>query len=290
MKLLSHYPNHPHGKARTPGNWRGNSLNESLYYSFRSTHYCRLNYPSAIHYHDYFELVVFVEGDMHYLCEDAAYAPSKGDVILIPPGTMHMSVPDADETHYTRHVFYLCPDAFEPMNLPQLTDFLQPHRRMAVTRVNDETLALLSRLDGALASEDAISRAMALGLAIQFFCVLARSRFEAGHATQRLPENVRAIQRYLDGHFAVIRNASDVARHFYYSREYLSRLFRRHFNVTVSDYLAKKRIAHAQMLIARGVSFSEACLQSGFENMGTFIRVFKSVSGLTPSQWRNSQS
>ena len=52
------------------------------------------------------------------------------------------------------------------------------------------------------------------------------------------------------------------------------------------DYLLKCRVAHSQSLISQGVSLSDACYQSGFGSMSTFIRAFRTLTGRTPSQYR----
>ena len=111
MQLLTTYI--PEAAQAKPEiiNWRSNYLNQSLYYSCRETRYDRKTYPSRMHYHDYYELVVFLGGDIHYICESSACQPEYGDVILIPPHRLHMSAINAASTVYRRHVFYLYPDA-----------------------------------------------------------------------------------------------------------------------------------------------------------------------------------
>ena len=94
MKLLTHYLNSRPQQSPKLVNWRENSINDSLLYSCRSTAYNTQNYPSQLHYHDYFELVLFVEGDIRYICESQSYKPQYGDMILIPPKTLHMSMLD----------------------------------------------------------------------------------------------------------------------------------------------------------------------------------------------------
>ena len=94
-------------------NWKNHTVCDKVLYSYRDTVYDRDTYPSDLHYHDYYELVFFEEGDIKYVCEGSVFYPQYGDIILIPPGKFHMSVIDSDSTHYKRHVFYLYPFAFE---------------------------------------------------------------------------------------------------------------------------------------------------------------------------------
>lgn len=244
-----------------------------------------------VNWHDYYELVVFEEGEIQYLCEGRMLLPRRGDVVLIPPHRVHMSRIAADETLYTRHVFYLYPNAFEGLGCGELTGFLAAwgdgRLLTAGAQGAQALLSLLYRLDDALQGEqDARTHALCLGLTLEIFYLLSGARPRENAGSGCLPENAMRIQRYIGGHFAEIRSVSDVAAHFFYSREYVSRLFRQCFNTSPGDYLLKCRVAHSQSLISQGVSLSDACYQSGFGSMSTFIRAFRALTGRTPSQYR----
>ena len=105
-------------------NWTNHIISDRLSYAYRDTVYDRGTYPSDLHCHDYYELVIFEEGDIHYICEGSVYYPKYGDIILIPPSKFHMSVIDRERTHYKRHVFYLYSSAFDAIGHSSLTSFL----------------------------------------------------------------------------------------------------------------------------------------------------------------------
>lgn len=292
MKLHAHYPGDARQNSHQIVNWRENYLNDSLFFSLRSTLYDRATYPCDPHWHDYYELVVFEEGEVQYLCEGRVLLPRYGDLVLIPPHRIHMSRIAADSTRYTRHVFYLYPDAFEACGCGEVTDFLTAQGDTGGLLTLDAQGAqalfpLLYRLDGALQEPSSgRTRALCLGLTLELFSLFSEARAKESGEGACLPENALRIQRYIGEHFAEIRSVSDVAAHFFYSREYVSRLFRRCFGASPGDYLLKCRVAHSQSLISQGVSLSDACYQSGFGSMSTFIRSFHALTGKTPSQYR----
>ncbi|MBQ3126415.1 MAG: helix-turn-helix domain-containing protein [Clostridia bacterium] len=290
MQLYTHYSTESHQEAAA--NWRENHLGDSLFYSCRSTHYDRAGYPSTLHYHDYYELVVFLEGDIRYLCEHETVCPNPGDIILIPPGRMHMSMLACEQTLYRRHVFYLYPDAFAPFCAEMLTDFLTcvdgVHLTLAPTE-RAELLALLDRLDLALsAGEETRERGLAIGLVLQIFYLLGKARAVSSPDPSGLPDAVMEIRRYLDDHFTEISTVAEAAEQLYYSREHIARLFRRRLNTTVSDYIRTRRVAYSRSLIAEGVPLSEVCFRAGFGSLSAFNRAFRAVSGVTPSRYRAS--
>lgn len=44
----------------------------------------------------------------------------------------------------------------------------------------------------------------------------------------------------------------------------------------------------SQALIFQGMPLLEVCFHVGFDSPSTFIRVFKSITGLTPSKYRQT--
>ena len=213
--------------------------------------------------------------------------------MIVPPGCVHMSMLNAERSQYERHVFYLYPDALDAFGAGVLTSFLSriPTDTLTVLRAPSrrELLTLLGDLDAALSADVPEESVLALSHLIRVFYILnSATEHEEGGATL-LPEHVLSIQRYMDEHFAEITSVSDVAHHFFYSRDYVSRLFKQYFNTSVADYLRTRRVAHSCKLIAAGVPLSEICFMVGFGNLSTFIRSFRAVTGLTPSSWRAMQ-
>ena len=292
MQLIKYYPaaQVPHFQETT--NWRANNINDSLYYSFRSTDYDRNTFPAHLHYHEYFELLFFVEGSIRYICEQDAWRPQSGDIILIPPHHLHMSMIDGDATHYTRHVFYLFPDAFDTWKSGVLADFLNrkdgAHFVIHPSPADVERLFhLLESLDQALSRpEDALENVHAIALVLRLFYWLNRGAYTQSEPEALLPPKIREIQRWMDENFAAIESIDEIAHHFFYSREYLSRQFKRWFNTTPADYITKRRVVCAQKLLIQGKNLQEACCQAGFNSMATFIRAFRKTTGTTPAAYR----
>lgn len=294
MKLLTNYvqsQNHAQPKVI---NWRENYINDSLFYSCRSTFYDRNTYPSSLHYHDYYELILFQEGDIQYVCESSVYEPSFADMILIPPQKLHMSRINSDSTLYKRHVFYLYRDAFDAIGCSTLSDFLQSTTECHLLTAPDpaskqKVITLLGKLDSALAQkEDPKEQALGLSYVLQIFYLLNQYHVLPCHNSRQLPEKILRLQQYIDSHLSEITSVDQIAAHFFYSREYLSRLFKKHFQTSVSDYIRKRRIAMSQTLISQGMPLLEVCFHVGFDSPSTFIRVFKSITGLTPSKYRQT--
>ena len=131
-------------------------------------------------------------------------------------------------------------------------------------------------------------RAMSVAYAMQSFYYINQYDFTEKKQENSKKNGIAAMMQYLDEHFIEIHSINEVAEHFFYSREYVSRLFKRHLNTTVADYIREKRIAKSCELIKAGVPLLSACYQVGYDHPSTFIRAFRAVTGMTPSAYRHS--
>ncbi len=292
MKLLSHYLEHQTKNDTKLTNWENHIINEKLSYSYRDTEYNDQTFPSNMHYHDYYELVVFEEGDIQYICEGCVFQPKYADIILIPPGNFHMSAIKGENTRYKRHVFYLYPSALDMVCNESLTSFLKKTTNgtmlsFGLNKTKQEFADLLIRLRETFKSASSpLEAALGLSYIIQIFYLLNQKSCQPKNEISSLPENILMIQYYIDNNFSRISSVSQVAEQFFYSREYVSRLFRKYFDTTISDYIMKRRIAESQTLIMQGVPLIEVSYQVGFSSLSTFIRAFRTVTRMTPSEYR----
>ena len=292
MELLSHYIEHQIKNDINIINWENHIITETLSYAYRDTKYNSRTFPSNLHYHDYYELVVFEEGDIQYICEGCIYHPQYGDIILIPPGKFHMSAINSECTRYKRHVFYLYPSAFKTIGHDALTSFLNRTTKgdmfgFCLTDAKQEFMDKLTCLKETFSQESSqLKKALGLSYIIQIFYLLNQTSCQPKNVVSSLPENILILQHYIDDNFSKILSVSQVAEHFFYSREYLSRLFRKYFDTTISDYIMKRRISESQALIMQGIPLIDIAYQVGFGSLSTFIRAFKAVTNMTPSEYR----
>ncbi|MBQ6824631.1 MAG: AraC family transcriptional regulator [Clostridia bacterium] len=262
-------------------NWENHPIGNHLFYSFRDTQYRRETFFSAMHYHEYYEVVVIEQGTIDQLCESETFALRTGDIVIEPPGQMHHSALSAPATRYIRHVFYFQPEVFEAY--PRLLDFLE--RGPLLSAEEPKVLfGLLRQLNEALSLREPAAEALVWGLLLQCFYCLNRAAARKDPPAE--PWAAGAVKQYIDEEYAALQTVGEIATHFYYSREYLSRLFRRHYNVTVADYLRSRRILAARPLLQEGIPPSEVCFRVGFGSLSAFNRAFKEELGMTPTEYK----
>lgn len=102
--------------------------------------------------------------------------------------------------------------------------------------------------------------------------------------------SVEEIVRYVDNHYTEKILVTDVAQYFHMDLNYLGRLFKKKTGRNLKDYLTQKRLEKAKYLLdnteLKVYEISEA---SGYPDYFYFTRVFRRITGVTPSQWREER-
>ena len=110
---------------------------------------------------------------------------------------------------------------------------------------------------------------------------------EEEHTADRQSQIREDIEGYIREHYAEELSMQDVARAMNYSDAYFCKLFKQCFRVNFSAWLNEFRVEKAkQMLQSTRMSIREVSLACGYTDANYFARVFKRVTGRTPSEYR----
>ena len=272
----------------TPSNWVNHEIGDQMIFSHRVTAYNASTFPESLHFHDYYELVIYISGTIRYICENKTLLPEPGDIILTPPSTLHTSTLIAN-SQYDRYVFYLYPTAFDSFHGDALMKFLQSGSQPYICLEQNKQqrmFSLLERIDEAFQEGNTGSSALALSYVVQLFYLLNRYGSDSSKQDPHFPGNVMKIKGYIDENFSRIQSVSQIAEQFFYSREYASRLFKRYLNTSINDYLQKRRITWCRSQLETAAPIKDICYQAGFRSMSSFIHAFSILTGMTPSRYR----
>lgn len=100
-------------------------------------------------------------------------------------------------------------------------------------------------------------------------------------------DTVRKAFAYMEAHFTERISLQEVAAAAHVSPPHLARLFRREAGRSVVEYLQMLRISRARELLeTTALTTLEIALQSGFESVEHFYRLFRRSVGMTPRNYR----
>ncbi|WP_274651180.1 response regulator transcription factor [Paenibacillus humicola] len=101
---------------------------------------------------------------------------------------------------------------------------------------------------------------------------------------------ITKAKQFIHEHFNENISLQTVADHVHLSANYLSHVFKRETDENFIDYLIGIRIRHAKSLIRSTDSLIYEIGESvGYRDLYYFSKLFKKVTGMTPSQYRNAQ-
>lgn len=119
--------------------------------------------------------------------------------------------------------------------------------------------------------------------ALTFF----KNEFE-NQSKQNYPKTLEKALEFIDSHFNVPLSLADVASECGVSETHLSHLFSEHLNTGFSSYISEKRIAKAKELLLTQLSIKEISAEIGFQDQNYFTRLFRKITGQTPSEFRTN--
>lgn len=103
----------------------------------------------------------------------------------------------------------------------------------------------------------------------------------------RHKEAVERAVHFIETNFTEEFSVEDVAQHSMMSKWYFQRVFRKRTNLTVADYVKRRRLTNAaQQLIYTDYRIIDIAIESHFASQEAFSRSFQRIFGLTPGAYR----
>jgi AraC-like DNA-binding protein len=123
-------------------------------------------------------------------------------------------------------------------------------------------------------------------LAQQTDYILLHARPVAQASILKKQARLHQIYQYVDEHFREPINTPQVAELVSLSIPAFCRYFKKTTQLTYTDFVNQYRINYAKKLLIQGKQVTEACYESGFENLSYFTRLFKTRVGVSPSSFK----
>ena len=250
---------------------------------------------NAYHWHDYFEMEFFCEGEgVHIL---------NGETLAVKKGTIHLLTPADFHTLYKKEEFgemkYYNVNFNEYALSSELVKMISEYGAPLATTVEGEDYEILRREFAALTAEyrsekpirEMMMKNMFEKIVITFWRALTKNVPESKRQAPKHDSNVRFIVSYLRIHFREQVSLAALAKEVHLTPNYVGDLFRRETGVSFTDYVQRLRLNYAtNLLVSSDLPIADISVQSGFHSVSYFIRTFRLASGKTPLEYRNSAS
>ena len=98
---------------------------------------------------------------------------------------------------------------------------------------------------------------------------------------------IENIKSYVISNIEYDLTLSDIAPIFFYNEVYLGRLFKEETGKSFKEYVNCERVKIAKGLLEQDLSVIDAAHKAGYNNVTYFNKVFKRMTGLTPSEYKS---
>jgi len=106
---------------------------------------------------------------------------------------------------------------------------------------------------------------------------------------QNIPANIAQSMEWIKANYYRPLTVADIAHEFGYNPDYFSTLFKKTTGQTLIQYINKVRVDISKSLIVNyDISIKEAAYSCGFSDEKYFMKTFKKLENLTPSQYKKA--
>lgn len=251
------------------------------------------------HYHDCYEIFCSRVEHLAYRVNGAVYELDRGDILVFNQFDVHQSLAEPGR-EYRRHVTIFHPELIAPWSTPDY-DLLRCFERRPAGFSHLIRLAVrdLERYDELFArgtearSLEAAERDMVQRLVLAELLVVVNrgtplepARPVESSVSPDEHARLEEITRYVDEHLADDLSLDRIADRFGTTPNGLNRLCRRAGRVTLHQYIVRRRIERARLVLSRGTTVTEAAYAAGFGNLSHFIRTFRAKTGVSPKEYQ----
>ncbi|TBL80029.1 AraC family transcriptional regulator [Paenibacillus thalictri] len=246
------------------------------------------------HAHDSYEIYYMCSGERFYFIKDRTYHVRPGDLVLIEPNVLHRTT-EAYSSNHERILINFKTEFAENFIQDRHGELTELFGSYPLLRLGSkEQMQIAAMLDKMLLEYKLDDEDSPQYIRIMLAELLLVTRRYARLTTVKQPEypntlhqRVSDIAKFINEHYHEPISLKLLADRFHMSQFYLSRIYKEVTGFTFVDYVNQVRIKESQKLL-KSTKFNITAITEkvGFENSTHFGRVFKTITGVAPLQYR----
>ncbi len=237
-----------------------------------------------------FELMVVTDGTLYIADDKREYVVNKNEYLLMPPNPYQHGSRPGSCSFYWLH--FHCPAGYEVIG-QDTVDFAERSIYIPLTgKLNslDRIIVMLQELQDSekryhsLPLNDSICTSILAELGCQniFYKKFAQSK--------QTTQIIHDIADYVQYHCSENISVAAIAGYFGYNSKYLSSLFKAQSGTSLKQYILQTRIESAKAELSdTNHSIAQIAYNIGFNDAHNFSNAFKKLTGLSPSEYRESR-
>lgn len=219
---------------------------------------------------DFFDLTFVLSGSMVYTADGETYLLKKNDAVFLRPGILRARSEGTEPVEYVSFNFHLCPGKDLPF-APYLPNCISGSIRRLISAFPKSHLS-----DRYHAEEKAANM-----LNYILFELMDTTAFPSTN------EHISRIIHLVEDRLTEKLTLQDISREIGLTKEYISHIFKKEMNKTLTDYINERKMLLAKELIyAESMRLTDLSAYLGYENYSYFSTLFKRYFQVTPIQFK----
>jgi len=244
-----------------------------------------------LHWHDYFELEIVLEGHGKHHFNDSVYDLHPGNAYIVTPIDFHSVVFVEKEDSNVVHIQF---DSFTMSS--DVTQLIASSKAPITTEFDADELKyvgdLCNRLIFEYENQRSDSQFLIKAMLEQLCILMVRKSKPISHTgdPQMRDETVLQVVNYLNYNFRTKISLKQVAEKFLLNPNYLGEKFQKTLGVAFTTYVNDLRLTYAMKLLKNSdLSIKQISEDSGFTSVSYFIKLFSDKYGSSPQRMRNNR-
>ena len=278
-----------------------NSPIEAFYYKYPEN-----MLPVKEHWHYFFEAIYVMSGEITASCNGTSYHLVPGNVIFIPPQSVHSILNASDKNDYCYAVIKfdsgkldICGNYIPGINTIFSTPLIAENLQLVFSEKDYSDFNLkkfFKECINEINKKEYGYDVYIFNRINEFLIILLRlwrkSGLEGIELISSKPNDhsIRNIIHYIDEHSAESLEVTELAKMCGMSYSHFAKTFRALYKQTCKEYIEFVRLNKAEnMLLFTNYDLNYISSETGFSDCSHFIRVFKRKYSITPKQYRLKQ-
>lgn len=253
------------------------------------------------HYHDFYKIIIFIEGTVTYIIEGKSYTLKPWDILFVGRNDLHLPI-ISPTAPYERMILWLNPVFLEEHNRNNcnlLNCFsLAASRKINLMRLAPKQLdsirhtlfELQAAIGEASFGNEIFKNSIFLQLMVKINRLAISTDVEDNGCDIKYDKKIEAILSFINLNLHLALSIETIAQAFYLNKYYLMHLFKSETGYTLHSYVQKKRLLKASDLLNSDMQIGDICSMCGFGDYSSFVRAFKNEFDLSPREYRNNST
>lgn len=268
------------------------------YYSIIPDHF--KDFP--IHWHEEMEIIMAKKGKANYYIDLETYGIEEGDIIILRPSVLH-SLRQKDDIRYESesmlfNLNIVNNNSIDLCSAKYFTPIINNQVKIPfIIKRTDEGYSdikniLIEIFNCYNAKENGYELLLKANILKFFYYLFKNSRIQKNNSIETknyMVEKIKEILNYIEKNYSEMISIKDLSVLANMSEYHLMRSFKKCTGMTCIEYINNYRLKIASKLLkTTDLSIINISIESGFNNISYFNKLFKERFNVTPKEYRRS--